>query len=237
MSPDCPYTDDAGAWALNALDPSEVDRFEAHLAGCSTCRQEVAALRMAVDTLPLAAPQTPPPPALKRRLMAIVESEAQLLRAAGPDADRTPAARRRRRWSIPTMRPLPALGVACALLAVGLGLGAALRGADSPERRTLAIASAPSGATVKLTLSDARASLDLRGMPAPPAGRVYQVWLKRGDAAPRPTHTLFTVRPDGRARVTVDEPVGEDDRLIVTDEPPSGSKTPTGDQAIVAQPV
>ena len=235
MNADCPHTGDAGAWALNALDPSEVDRFEAHLAGCSICRHEVAALRMAVDTLPLAAPQTPPPPALKQRLMAIVESEAQLLRAAGPDADRTPAPRRRRRWSIPSVRPLPALAVGCALLAVGLGLGVALRDADS-ERRTVAIASAPSGATVKLTVSDARASLDLRGMPAPPRGRVYQVWLKRGDAAPRPTHTLFTVRPDGRARVTVDEPVGKDDRLIVTDEPPSGSRAPTGNQAIVAQP-
>ena len=236
MNTGCPYTQDAGAWVLHALDRPDADRFEAHLESCSTCRHEVADLQMVVDALPMGAPQTAPPPELKGRLMAVVEREAQLLRAAGPEADRVPAPRPRWLRALPGLRPLPAVALACALLGLGVAGGIVLRDSDEPGRRTVAIERAPGGARVALTVSDDRASLDMRGMPAPPQGRVYQVWLKRGDDAPRATHTLFTVRPDGRARVAVDEPVADGDRLIVTDEPAGGSAQPTGAPAIVAQP-
>ena len=70
MSAACPHTQDAGAWVLRALDAPDAERFESHLASCSACRDEVADLQMVVDTLPIAAPQTAPPPELKDRLRA-----------------------------------------------------------------------------------------------------------------------------------------------------------------------
>ena len=75
-------------------------QFEAHLAACAMCREEVDELRPAADALPMASPQMAPPPALKDRIMAEVEREAELLAQAG--AERRPAraraaARRRSR--------------------------------------------------------------------------------------------------------------------------------------------
>ena len=72
-------------------------------------------------------------------------------------------------------------------------------------------------------------------MPAPPEGRVYQVWLKRDGAAPEPTHTLFNVRSDGRAIVRITEPVDDADQLLVTAEPSGGSIVPTSNPILKAQ--
>ncbi len=50
---------------------------------------------MVADTLPLAAVQVAPPPELKDRIMSAVRAEAEVLQAAGPEADvvaREPAA-------------------------------------------------------------------------------------------------------------------------------------------------
>ncbi len=53
-------------------------------------------------------------------------------------------------------------------------------------------------------------------MPAAPSGRVYQVWLIHGKDKPRPTHTLFTVPTDGRARVEILESLKGTDQVLVT---------------------
>jgi hypothetical protein len=58
----------AGAYALDALDPAERDRFERHLASCRTCPGEVRGYAAAAALLGLAAAVTPPP-ALKGRVL------------------------------------------------------------------------------------------------------------------------------------------------------------------------
>jgi anti-sigma-K factor RskA len=65
-------------------------------------------------------------------------------------------------------------------------------------------------------------------MSAPPSGRVNQVWLVSGQDKPRPTHALFTVPADGRARVEIPESLAGTDQVLVSDEPPGGSRQPTG---------
>lgn len=50
-----------GAYALDALDPEEREAFEAHLACCPTCTEEVEGFRAA--TTMLAATVSEPPPA------------------------------------------------------------------------------------------------------------------------------------------------------------------------------
>ena len=178
--------------------------------------------------------------------MAVVESEAALLAAAGERADRpaapaaapAPARGRRRLLSGFTMRPALAAACAVALLVAG-GVGGALLRGGSPEVRTVTAqvdrAQAP-GASVRLQVRDGRGTLVAERMPPPPRGRVYQVWLKRPGGDPQPTAVLWSVRRDGSAQVAVPGSLDGVEAVLVTDEPPGGSEVPSKAPVITAQP-
>jgi anti-sigma-K factor RskA len=238
MSP-CERGIDAGAYVLGALEPDERDAFAAHLEGCEGCRSELATLRGAADALPLAAPQVPPPPELEDRIMAVVRSEATLLRAAGAAADRPAPRRRRLRLRALVLRPLPAAALACALLAIGVGAGALIEGGSGGGHRQVAarvmFAGAPR-ARATLDIAAGGASLRLQGVPAPPAGKVYEVWLERRPGAYEPTDALFTVGPRGDASVNVPGDLEGVRHVLVTAEPRGGSAQPTSAPVIVATP-
>ena len=51
-----------GSYVVHALDPAELDEFEAHLAACPTCSREVVEFCETAAELSLVAPVTPPPP-------------------------------------------------------------------------------------------------------------------------------------------------------------------------------
>lgn len=235
---DCDHAVDAGAYLLRALPPEDHDEFAAHLRTCHACRHEVEHLQIVVDTLPIAAPQLAPPPELKDRIMRVVDAEAELLRAAGPEADRVPKpkhASRRARWGSGLfLRPVVAGALASVFLALGVVAGLLASNDSEPATRSvLASVSAP-GATATVSLTSNRAALHVKRLPAPPPGKSYQVWLKRGDVI-TPTHTIFNVRKsDGAAVVAIEESVEGADQILVTDEPDGGSPSPTGDQLISA---
>ena len=240
MNDHAQWNDTVGAYLLGALPPDELERFEAHLAECVTCRHDVEELRSAADALPMSVPSVAPPPALKGRIMAVVESEAELLAAAGRRADEPPETRasapatpRRRRglggWFL---RPGVALACAAVLLVAGGLAGALLTGGE--DTRTVVAQTEVSGADVRLELEDGRGMLVARGMPAPPEGRVYQVWVKRPGQDPEPTSALWTVRDDGSADVAVPGPLDGVEAVLVTDEPQGGSDAPTRPPVISA---
>jgi len=225
------YGDDVAPWLLGALAEQERTEFERHLAACGRCREEVAALRPAVEALPLAAPPVDPPPELRDRIMREVESEAQLLEAAGDEADRPPARERRRRPLFGSLRPALVGAFAAVVLAVGVGgylIGNA--GSGGGAHVVAAKVTFPTAQASVRTEGD-QASLQLANMPAPPPGRVYQVWLKRNGQNPRPTRALFVVRSG-----SVNIPGGTQgaDQVLVTAEPPGGSLAPTSTPVIVA---
>ena len=233
--------DDAGAYVLGALSDAETDAFTTHLHDCEQCREDVARLQMAVDTLPLSVAQMTPPPALKSRIMAVVEAEAELLRAAGPEADRVPSARDRRerpRWlSRVFERPAMAAGLASLLLVLGVGGGLlAGGGGDAPVRSRTVEAKVQGTGTAVLVVQGSRAKLRVAGLPSPPKGKVYQVWYQRSDKGPEPTHTLFSVRKgDGRAEVDMQEPIDGVQTILVTAEDDGGSTVPTSFPVIRAR--
>ncbi|MBA2348132.1 MAG: anti-sigma factor [Solirubrobacterales bacterium] len=234
---ECPRGLDAGAYVLSALASQEAADYAAHLEECGNCRSEVYDLRAVVDTLPIAAPQSAAPPALKGRLMAIVNAEAELLRAAGPEADAAPASRAsRRRWlpsfSMP-MRPAFVGALACGLLGVGVVGGIAVESTGGPETRTV-VAQTTGKAKAQLEVTGDKASLRVTGAPSLKEGRIYQVWFDRGDGQKRPTHTLFNVRSDGRATVAIDESVEGVAQILVTEEDSGGSLAPSSDPVISA---
>jgi anti-sigma-K factor RskA len=225
----CQRSFDAGAYVLAALDDDEAAAFAAHLPACKHCRDEVDHLRHGAEALALAVPQLQPPPALRDRIMRDVQADAALL------APRKPAPQPRRRWSL-GLQPLTAAACACALVAFGAAGAAVIGGDDGPSSRTLAADVAPPGAKASLRVDGARGTLELAGMSNPGGGRVYQVWLVKGDGPPRPTHTLFTVRRDGRASVQIDAPIKGVREILVSAEPPRGSDAPTSAPVIRATP-
>ena len=232
----CARRDDAGSYVLRALPDDEHARFEAHLATCAECRREVADLQVAADTLPLAAVQVDPPPELRDRIMTIVRSEAELLAAAGEPAA-APAAKapRRRRWAL-SLRPLSAAIAASALVAAGVIGGIVLTGGNDTKTvtGTVQIASAPA-ARASLQLSDDATKLEVRRMPPPPSGKVYQVWLKRPNQDPAPTTALFRTDSSGSADVEIQRGrLKGVDQVLVTAEPDGGSMKPTSAPVIVA---
>jgi hypothetical protein len=236
------WAESLGAWLLGALPEDEVEGFRTHLESCADCRADAESLRVAVDALPASAPPMAPPPALKGRLMAVVEREASLLEAAGPDADRAKRSRRRRRFPhLAGLTLRPALVLPLVLLLLVIGGGAALLGRtafDGQDARTVVARVNPElkGSQAALEVEGDRARIVGKKLPPPPAGHVYQVWLDRGGQSPEPTAALFSTRGDGTVSVDVPGSLDGVRAVMVTDEPIGGSPKPTGRTILTATP-
>jgi anti-sigma-K factor RskA len=230
------WEDAAGAYVLGALASTEAAAYETHLRECAACRAEVAELVPAVAALPASVPPRPAPAALRDRIMADVNREAQLLHAAGPEADRPAGARdrvrERRRFGWAPRWAVPAFVVAA--LAIGFAVGDIV---SHPSARTVQLAAtgAASGAHARLTIEDGHATLAADHLPQPPAGRVYQVWLKPRDGKAQPTSSLFVPRADGTAEVAVPASAAGMDLVMVNTEPPGGSPSPTTTPVLTAK--
>ena len=212
--------EDVAPWLLGALTREDADRFQHHLAGCTLCQADVARLKPAVDALPVTPDLVEPPRELKRRIMA--EVHASLPPAPVPER----AAARRPSW----LRPLPALAAACTLLVAGVGVG--VIASDGGPDRVVPGQIAMEGASTELELHDGDGTLKVSGMKAAPGDRVYQVWLMRGEGPPQPTDALFNPNSDGRATVDVPGDLEGVDRVLVSEEPRGGSRSPTTAPAI-----
>jgi Anti-sigma-K factor rskA len=225
---------DAAPYVLGALSEHELESYRQHLGGCVECAVEVAALQPVADSLALGVVRVDAPPDLRTRLMAVVGGEAELLHAAGHGADIVP--RRREGWRA---RLAPALAAAAAALAAGLAIGAlAIGGSTSTVTRTQTIEAAVVApghhATAVLRKVGSHVVLVLTGMPAPPAGHIYEVWLERGTQAPQPTDVLFSVTHSGGGSVGVPDTLAGVSKVLVTAEPLGGSLKPTREPVIVA---
>lgn len=216
--------EDVAAYALGALPDEDARRFRAHLEECELCRADLGALRPAVDALPSTVVPVTPPPELKKRIMAVVEADAKERRRA--------AAPVRASWfeRLGLRRPAVAFALAGVLVLAGVGVGIV---ATQDSSRTIngPVAGVPS-ARASLEIDGDNGTLVVSDMPAPPAGRVYQVWTRHGAEAPKPTDALFRPSRDGRASVTVPGGMKGVDEVLVTHEPDGGSVAPTSAPSI-----
>ena len=203
------HSDNLAPWLLGALPPLEAEVFERHLAGCEACQQEAARLRPGVAALGAAAPEVEPPPELKGALMATVRGEARARAAT-----RRPE---RRLW--PVLRPATAL----AIVAVGVVIGVGASQIADEGGRTIAAAvdrtRVPSG-TAELRLDDGTARVVMHDLPDPGEGKVWELWVQRGDEVrPGPvTH--------GDA-VELSADLDDADAVLVTRERAGGVDAPT----------
>jgi anti-sigma-K factor RskA len=219
---------DVAAYALGALEPAEAEAFRRHLESCSVCAHELTSLRQVVDELPVTAPRYRATPQLRRRVLNAVANEA----ASTRDDDRR---RWRWRWRSPRSRSRPglasgAIAAACAAIAVVVVL--LVSGGGSSQRVITAQVSGPGRAVLRV--AHGHGQLLIRGMPAPPRGKIYEVWVQHRERPPSPTSALFSVTSAGDGDVDVPGNLRGVSRVMVTPEPAGGSRVPTHAPVIVA---
>jgi len=214
------------AYALDALEGDERDRYEVHLSSCAACREELAGFWRVSGSLAHAAGGPAPSPALRSRIL--VEARRE----------RPNVIPLRRRLALPAAASFAAVA---AVAAIGLGLwGTSLsgqlddiRGDLAGNEGVLAVLSDPSARHVGLSGADGRvviarsgrAVLVFSNLDRAPAGKTYAIWVIAG-GTPLPAG-LFD-GADTRTVVTVTRPVPDDAIVAVTLENEGGVDVPTG---------
>lgn len=233
-----------GAYVLDALDADERAAVVRHLSECPSCAQEVAEFAETVTRLALAV-SVPPTATLREGVMRRIPAVRQEAPPTAPPARTGPGGPPRRlrllsRWAL----------AACLAAAAALGgvsvwqyeraedAERAARQAQSRSDAVAAVLAAPDArvstsrlgdgavGTVVVSASLNQAAFAASGMPAPPSGRVYQLWYN--DAGTMRSAGLMD--PAAPTAVTLlDGPVNRASGMGITVEPEGGSPAPTSD--------
>jgi anti-sigma-K factor RskA len=219
------------AYALDALDYEDARAYEAHLARCERCRDELASLSEAATALAFAAESPPPPPELRARILQEASRERSNVVPLRP------------RW----VAPLAAAAAVAACAAIALGLWAAsLAGKLDSRNEALArqnqvaeILASPGARKVSFARGtlvvdpDGRAALVVRDLRAARPGKTYEAWVAAGGAPE--AAGLFE---GGRAvAIPLERPVAAGAMVMVTEEKDGGVDAPTQTPFIVVRNV
>ncbi|MGD0063050.1 MAG: anti-sigma factor [Streptosporangiaceae bacterium] len=225
----------SGAYALDALEGgAEFERFTRHLSRCPSCASEVRGFREVATSLAFAAAAQPPP-----ELRAQVLVAATRIRQLPPEVKTHARPRRARAW-VPWLSG--AIATAGIAVAVVFGLAQAhtqqeLNQARAQNQDIALVLSAPQVkllthtttaggvATVVLAADRHQLVVTTSGLPALPAGKVYQLWFigpkKIVSAGLLPTAT------SGQTSPVLASGIVHGDKLGLTVEPAPGSAQPT----------
>jgi anti-sigma factor RsiW len=215
--------DDLPGLLLGELPPATAVAVDRHLAGCDPCRRDLAAVAVASSALRDAS-----------RLPVVPAPELPPMRppAAGPDGGDLPPSllrdrRRRSRWL---------LGAAAVLVALLLGVGGYTAGRDRDAGRgqTVALGAPSGGATAEAHMrgagDDQIMTMTVRGLPRPPAGAYYEVWLMDDAGTAFPVGVLA---PDGQGVWSLPAEVAARYRVIdVTLEPADGDPSRSSESVL-----
>ena len=224
-----------GAYALDAVDAPEQDRFEHHLRRCRPCGNEVRGLAETATSLAMAVAMTPPP-RLKDRVMAA----AAVTRQVPPPADH----RRLRRAARSSWVPRLATAVAAVSAAVAVALGVIqvstqhrLDSARAQNQAIAAVLAAPdariatqatsAGGTASVVVSRAERKIVFTSAGLPPltGGKVYQLWLI---GPPRVRSAgLLPLPSAGKTAPVLASGLVAGDKVAMTVEPAGGTSLPT----------
>ncbi|HBY58962.1 MAG TPA: hypothetical protein DEH78_04025 [Solibacterales bacterium] len=220
-------------FALRALEPADMAAVQQHLdSGCTECRREWDAIQEALAAVAYLAPPAEPPATLRSRVMNAAAMER-------------PPARPAKRTAVP-WKPF-AWAAAAAAVAIFFVQESrldryretvrSLQSEVSRQTAILDVLNAPEarevifgeGASGRVLLHPKLGVLMIaRNLPAPPAGRVYQMWL-----VPRTGLPVSAGLPGGGVpgRVTHFHPTQVDlaqvAAVALSVEPPGGSPQPT----------
>jgi hypothetical protein len=230
-----------GAYALDALEGgAERDRFSRHLSRCSSCASEVRGFREVATALAFAT-AAEAPPELRTQVLAAAARTRQLPPEVRTHArPRTARTRARMPW-IPWLSGVVA--TAAVVIAVLFGFAQAhtqqeLNQARAQNEAIALVLSAPQVklltqtttaggvATVVLAADRHELVVTTTGLPALPAGHVYQLWLigKKGAVS---AGLLPPASSSGLTKPVLASGVVKGDSLGLTVEPAPGSAKPT----------
>ena len=229
----------SGAYAVDALDDLERARFEAHLETCADCRAEVAGL-LEATTLLAETTAVQPPAHVRDAVLAGIATVRPMPPVVDPSSqsDReAPGGSSRRRW--PSKFHAGALVAAAAVVAaVGIGVvvaepwdqgtsqtpSAADRVLAAPDAQTVATKVGDATATVVVSRSQGKAVLLTEDMPAPPDGKVYELWLQTPEDEMVPAGLM---PPGANQTVLLEGDASDAVGVGITIEPEGGSKEPS----------
>jgi anti-sigma-K factor RskA len=208
------------AYALDALEPGEREAYEAHLAGCERCRDEVAEFSSVAAALAHAVEPASPSPALRERILDAARAERPKVVPLRP------------RWAY----PVAAVVAVAACTAIGLGiwnvsLHDRLGNSNAEAIQRVAVSGAPGSFVV---YSGRSAGLVLSGVGSAPSGKTYDAWVINGK-----TTSPAGLFPGGRGvtYVPLHRKVSKGSVVAVTVEPAGGSAQPTAKPFLVSAPV
>lgn len=210
------------AYALDALDDDERDRFERHLPDCEECTEQLALLREPVAALAYAVEGPVPPKELRDRVIEGARAEPRAAVIKLP----------RRNWALGAVA---AVAAAAACLAIGLGIWANSlsnsldreRSAKSKLEQLASEATARPliGASGRLLVArDGRAGLVVCGLAGAPSAKTYEAWVISGKT-PQPAG-LFR-GGSGCHPVFLTQRVPKNATVAVTLERAGGATSPT----------
>ena len=229
----------SGAYAVDAVDDVERARFEAHLAVCSECRDEVASLRAAAGELSLTT-IAGPPASLRASILRDISDVRPLPPLVAPDE--APSAvtsleskRAERARRVPLRQWLAGVAAAAVLATGGLvwhpwvsdtgtvqltAMEQVLQAKDA-QRFEKKVGDAT--ATIVRSPSLKKAVIVTANMPNAPQGKVYELWLQQGESMIR-----AGLMPAGDANtVLLEGDAASASAVGITVEPEGGSETPT----------
>jgi anti-sigma-K factor RskA len=230
------------AYALDCLDEGEKEEVTRHLAHCPQCRAELKAYQEVAAILPFGGVLVDPPPDLKTRLLAQVESQARSTSRPDPRPDHSPGwIDRLLGW---TRRSAPLWGTVSLVLVILLGVSNLLlwgqvrqmQSTRSPQMQFVRMSgtqAAPSALGVIVISADGdHGTLVVDKLPPLQAGEQYQLWLI--DDGQRIDGGVFSVDKAGYGSLWVKSPRPLDSypSFGVTIEPQGGSPGPTGQKVL-----
>jgi len=211
----------AGAYVLGATSELESQAAQAHLSTCTNCQHIVHELQTVTDLLPLAVPAVEPSLDLKKRIMAIVETDAreQTVRRA------TQRLQQPRWWHYTQTR----VAVACLLLllilvggltAWNVSLQQETRGISTSQYFHYKIQSTTPNLAISgeaLYLPQLHTTiLTIQGVPSLPGTEVYQGWLIKNN---HPVSIGLLNIQDGTGTLDFPGDIGTFDAIAVSREP------------------
>jgi len=197
------------AYALDALDRDDEREYEAHLARCERCREELVGLREATAALAYAAGPASPSPALRGRILEAAR------------ADRPNVVPIRPRWAY----PVAAVAAVAACAAIGFGAWAASLHSQLGSRNAALRGVPLAGAAGSVVIgAEGKAALVVSGLKPAPAGKTYEAWVIEGGKA-HPAGT-FDARTS-TVTVRLEHAVPRGAVIGITIERAGGSPAPT----------
>jgi anti-sigma-K factor RskA len=210
------------AYALDALDENERRRYEAHLAHCEQCQDELGSLSEAATALAYGAAGPEPPPELRARILEHARAERPNVVPLRP------------RWAVPAAAAAVVAIAAVVVLAVWASSLSnkveSLQAQRDQQSRVAALLASPGARTLPLGTNGSLvvtpagdAALVFRRLAPAARGMTYEAWVAQ-NGKPKPAGT-FEASDDVTA-VVLREAVPRGASVLVTQERAPGTQQP-----------